>query len=58
MSWILRNWKTTLTGVLTIASAFVPGLPAIAPVIIAGVGQILSRDGNVTSEASGVAGTK
>lgn len=54
MSWILANWKTTLTGVLTIASAFVPGGPAWLPVVIAGLGQVLGRDGNISSEQSGV----
>lgn len=51
---LLTNWKTTLTGVLTIASAFVPGGPAWLPVVIAGIGQVVSRDADKTSESSGV----
>lgn len=54
MNWIYRNWKTTLTGVLTIASVFVPGGPAWLPAVLAGIGQVLSKDGDKSSEQVGL----
>ena len=50
---LLTNWKTTVTGALTIASAFIPGGPVWLPAVIAGIGQVVSRDADKTSEASG-----
>jgi hypothetical protein len=55
---MLKNWKTSLAGVLAIASVIGPALTSISkgdytaainqlPVIITGIGLILAQDFNV-----------
>lgn len=52
MKNIFKNWKTTLTGVGTIIAGVFTGLHGnwsmAVPQIIAGVGLIFAKDGNVT----------
>ena len=62
------SWKTTLCGILTIAASGITliGMPlldndpltvanyeAFVAAVIAGIGLIVARDNNVTSEAAG-----
>lgn len=69
MGALLANWKTTLAGVAAVVAAFASDAicdwigitdPASREAVrvkivavIGGVGLLLSRDANVTSEASG-----
>lgn len=68
MQAILVNWKTTLTGVLTLVTvaadaallmidndpATNPNWSVVIPAIVAAIGLIFARDANKSSQDSGV----
>ena len=59
MNTILKSWKTTLAGVLSVVLAgvtikypaiFTPELDSVIVAVLAGFGLIVSKDGNVTGK--------
>lgn len=53
LNFIAKNWKTTAAGIVAIVSAFTPVPLWVAPVV-GGIGLILSRDADKSSEQTGI----
>jgi hypothetical protein len=53
LDYITRNWKTTAAGIISIVSVFTPVPLWIGPVV-AGIGLVLSRDADKSSEDTGI----
>lgn len=64
MKYIFANWKTTVCGALALVAALptmgvaLPAWAVTAAAIATGLGHVLARDGNVTSEQSRAPGVK
>jgi hypothetical protein len=64
LNWITANWKTSLTGIVTIATVVIgTWLPQYGPDlakvlgVLTGIGLLAAKDGNVSNSGIPVAAT-